>query len=333
MRPSTLAELADTAGIPVPEIRGYGSLQRLLRDLRGGVPGAADPRRLRPARLRGRRGQRARRRGVGGAVVLRAAPPQPLRRGRGDRRHGARRRCHAAGEQLGVGVGLMLAADRTVEPSVAVEQARLAATRADRGIVSFGLANDEAIGPPEPFAEAFAIAKDAGLLSTPHAGELAGPGVGVGRARHAAARPPPARRALDRGPRAGEAPRRLRHRARRVPHVEPAAVGVPVARRAPAARSCSTPGSRAASTATTRCCSGPAARTSTSSPAPRWASTTPRSASVGARVDRRDRARPTRSRRRRCARSTTGSRPPERQRPRHTATTAASAATTGSGHA
>ena len=82
---------------------------------------------------------------------------------------------HAAGEQLGVGVGLMLAADRTVEPSVAVEQARLAASRADRGIVSFGLANDEAIGPPEPYAEAFAIAKEAGLLSTPHAGELAGP--------------------------------------------------------------------------------------------------------------------------------------------------------------
>ena len=25
MRPSTLAELADAAGIPVPEIRGYGS--------------------------------------------------------------------------------------------------------------------------------------------------------------------------------------------------------------------------------------------------------------------------------------------------------------------
>jgi adenosine deaminase len=42
-------------------------------------------------------------------------------------------------------------------------------------VVSFGLANDEAIGPPEPFAEAFKIAKDAGLLSVPHAGELAGP--------------------------------------------------------------------------------------------------------------------------------------------------------------
>jgi adenosine deaminase len=82
---------------------------------------------------------------------------------------------HAAGKQLGVGVGLMLAADRTVDPAIAVEQARLAAARADRGVVSFGLANDEAIGPPEPYAEAFAIAKDAGLLSAPHAGELAGP--------------------------------------------------------------------------------------------------------------------------------------------------------------
>jgi adenosine deaminase len=69
----------------------------------------------------------------------------------------------------------MLAADRTADPAIAVEQARLAAARADRGVVSFGLANDEAIGPPEPFAEAFAIAKDAGLLSAPHAGELAGP--------------------------------------------------------------------------------------------------------------------------------------------------------------
>ena len=91
---------------------------------------------------------------------------------------------HAAGEQLGVGVGLMLAADRTVEPSVAVEQARLAATsRADRGVVSFGLANDEAIGPPEPYAEAFAIAKEAGLLSHAARGRAGRARVGVGRAR------------------------------------------------------------------------------------------------------------------------------------------------------
>jgi adenosine deaminase len=80
-----------------------------------------------------------------------------------------------AAERLDVGVGVMIAADRTVDPAIAVEQAQIAAKRTDRGVVSFGLANDEAIGPPEPYAEAFAIAKDAGLLSVPHAGELAGP--------------------------------------------------------------------------------------------------------------------------------------------------------------
>ncbi len=42
-------------------------------------------------------------------------------------------------------------------------------------MVGFGLANDEAAFPPEPFAPAFAIAREAGLLPVPHAGELAGP--------------------------------------------------------------------------------------------------------------------------------------------------------------
>jgi adenosine deaminase len=81
----------------------------------------------------------------------------------------------SAAERFGVGVGVMVAADRTVDPEVAVAQAKIAAARAGRGVVSFGLANDEAIGPPEPYAAAFAIAKEAGLLSAPHAGELAGP--------------------------------------------------------------------------------------------------------------------------------------------------------------
>ena len=53
--------------------------------------------------------------------------------------------------------------------------ARLAARYAGRGVVAFGLASDEALFPPAPFAEAFSIALSAGLLSTPHAGELAGP--------------------------------------------------------------------------------------------------------------------------------------------------------------
>jgi adenosine deaminase len=54
-----------------------------------------------------------------------------------------------------------------------VAYAELAAST--EGVVAFGLANDEAGHPPEPFAAAFAVARGAGLLSVPHAGELAGP--------------------------------------------------------------------------------------------------------------------------------------------------------------
>jgi adenosine deaminase len=75
----------------------------------------------------------------------------------------------------GVGMGLLMAADRTLDPEIAVVQAELAATRAGDGVVAFGLANDEAGRPAAWFAEAFALARKAGLISAPHAGELAGP--------------------------------------------------------------------------------------------------------------------------------------------------------------
>lgn len=80
----------------------------------------------------------------------------------------------AAEETTGVGVGLLVSADRTLDPAVGVEQARRAARHAGHGVVAFGLANDEAY-PPEPFADAFAIARSAGLIRAPHAGELGGP--------------------------------------------------------------------------------------------------------------------------------------------------------------
>jgi len=80
----------------------------------------------------------------------------------------------AAKDATGVGVGLVVSADRTLDPAIGVEQAHRAAKHAGEGVVAFGLANDESF-PPEPFAEAFAIARAAGLISAPHAGELAGP--------------------------------------------------------------------------------------------------------------------------------------------------------------
>ena len=52
--------------------------------------------------------------------------------------------------------------------------ARLAARFAGRGVVGFGLSNDERRAPAAAFAHAFGIARRAGLLLTPHGGELLG---------------------------------------------------------------------------------------------------------------------------------------------------------------
>ena len=43
------------------------------------------------------------------------------------------------------------------------------------GVVGFGLGGYEVNNPPEPFAHAFTAAKEAGLMSVPHAGETVGP--------------------------------------------------------------------------------------------------------------------------------------------------------------
>ncbi len=77
--------------------------------------------------------------------------------------------------KTGVGIGFMVSTNRMRPPAEAVALAHLAARYAGRGVVSFGLADDEAHGPAAPFAEAFAIARAAGLISAPHAGEHAGP--------------------------------------------------------------------------------------------------------------------------------------------------------------
>jgi adenosine deaminase len=81
----------------------------------------------------------------------------------------------AAAAETGVGVGWLITADRTLSPQLAVEQAEIAVANAERGVVAFGLANDEAASPPARFAQAFRIARDGGLIAAPHAGEHRGP--------------------------------------------------------------------------------------------------------------------------------------------------------------
>ena len=97
----------------------------------------------------------------------------------------------AAERATGVGIAFVAAADRTQPVERAVERAevvkQLVSSRRHMiksgmecfdghhsGIASFGLHANEEGCPPEPFAEAFRVATTGtGLLSTPHAGEIA----------------------------------------------------------------------------------------------------------------------------------------------------------------
>lgn len=80
-----------------------------------------------------------------------------------------------AQRDTGLGIRVLVAANRMKHPLDARTLARLAVRYADRGIVGFGLSNDERRGMARDFDRAFAIARDGGLLAAPHGGELTGP--------------------------------------------------------------------------------------------------------------------------------------------------------------
>jgi len=173
MRPGTLAELAEGYGMAVPTIRGFGSFAAFADMYVAACEVLRTPTDL--ARLCTETVLDA---VEAGAVWIEPSIYLPHHRERlgpdEEVLEIALDAFERAGRDHGVAWGLMVAGDRTVDPADAIDQARLAARYAERGVVSFGLANDESRFPPEPFAEAYAIARDAGLLSTPHAGELAG---------------------------------------------------------------------------------------------------------------------------------------------------------------
>ena len=80
-----------------------------------------------------------------------------------------------ASARTGLGMAVVIAANRTRHPLDARTLARLAGQYAGRGVVGFGLSNDERRGRTDDFASAFRIAERAGLLLAPHGGELRGP--------------------------------------------------------------------------------------------------------------------------------------------------------------
>ncbi len=97
-----------------------------------------------------------------------------------------------AAASTGIAVQVVIAANRTRHPLDARTLARLAAQYVGRGVVGFGLSNDERRGTTSEFAPAFRIARNAGLLAAPHGGELCGPAtvrtcldeLGAGRIGH-----------------------------------------------------------------------------------------------------------------------------------------------------
>ncbi|WP_432522674.1 adenosine deaminase [Kineococcus sp. SYSU DK006] len=174
MRPATLAEFASEAGEPAPPTRGFTSFPHFVEMYDGAVAFIRTREQL--ARVVREVVEDA---ALSGAVwieaqanpmfyVPRFGTPEEvltlvLETGR------------AEAARLGIGFGLMAVAIRNLPPAEAESLAHLAAGFAGRGVVSFGLAADEALWPPAPFEKAFAIAREAGLKSAPHAGELLGP--------------------------------------------------------------------------------------------------------------------------------------------------------------
>jgi adenosine deaminase len=82
----------------------------------------------------------------------------------------------AATAATGVGMAMVVSANRTRHPGDAETLARVARRFAGQGVVGFGLSNDETRGDTAAFAKAFRIARDAGLIAVPHAGEMRGAG-------------------------------------------------------------------------------------------------------------------------------------------------------------
>jgi adenosine deaminase len=185
MRPATLVELAARHGVHLPEAlvadwppqlsgadeRGWFRFQRLYDIARSVIRTAADVERLIREAASDDRAEGS------GWLELQVDPSGYAGRFGGltpmlDLVLSA---AADAARAAGIGIGIIVAANRTRHPLDARTLARLAAGYAGQGVVGFGLSSDERRGTVADFAPAFRIAARAGLRSVPHGGELAGP--------------------------------------------------------------------------------------------------------------------------------------------------------------
>jgi adenosine deaminase len=176
MRPATLVGLSEHYGAPAPDPPD-GSFETFIRLYRAAAAVLRTPDDY--VRLVNEVVEDA---AADGVVWLEPAewlaPGQPERLGLADAQAvldlllDAGRRASA---RSGVALGWMVSTNRTRPVEEAIALARLASGYAGKGVVAFGLADDELRGRPEAFATAFDIARAAGLVAAPHAGEYGGP--------------------------------------------------------------------------------------------------------------------------------------------------------------
>ncbi|MEU9252913.1 adenosine deaminase [Streptomyces sp. NPDC048270] len=185
MRPSTLLELADKYGVRLPDAltageppklratdeRGWFRFQRLYDAARSCLREPDDIRRL------VREAAEEDVRDGSGWLEIQVDPTSyaPLLGGMIPAVEIILDAVDTASRDTGLGMRVLIAANRMKHPLDARTLARLAVRYADRGIVGFGLSNDERRGMARDFDRAFAIAREGGLLAAPHGGELTGP--------------------------------------------------------------------------------------------------------------------------------------------------------------
>ncbi|MEV7727046.1 adenosine deaminase [Streptomyces sp. NPDC101733] len=185
MRPSTLLELADKYGVRLPDAltageppklratdeRGWFRFQRLYDAARSCLREPDDIRRL------VREAAEEDVRDGSGWLEIQVDPTSyaPLLGGMIPAVEVILDAVDSASRETGLGMRVVIAANRMKHPLDARTLARLAVRYADRGVVGFGLSNDERRGMARDFDRAFAIARDGGLLAAPHGGELTGP--------------------------------------------------------------------------------------------------------------------------------------------------------------
>ncbi|MFI6419998.1 adenosine deaminase [Streptomyces sp. NPDC050842] len=185
MRPTTLIELADKYGVHLPEAlssgtppklratdeRGWFRFQRLYDIARSCLREPDDIRRL------VREAAEEDVRDGSGWLEIQVDPTSyaPLLGGLIAAMEIILDAVDTASRETGLGMRVLVAANRMKHPLEARTLARLAVRYADRGVVGFGLSNDERRGLARDFDRAFSIARDGGLLAAPHGGELTGP--------------------------------------------------------------------------------------------------------------------------------------------------------------